>query len=132
MKVILVVDGDGQDRAFAKGVLERAGYRVLDAAGYEQALETYRAYRGKIHLLLTALALPDRNGYELARTLFHGDPDLKALFVSGLTGAEVSPYYHMPLTGAHMLTKPLDPEDLLQRVNRVLRRRRSEFGRGAS
>src|SRR5690349_19721475 len=119
-ETILVVDADPADREFVRGILESGGYNVLEAADYGEALEAHRRCRRRIHLLLTALALPSNNGYELARTLFRADPDLKALFVSGLTGAEVSPYYHMPITGSHMLNKPLNPGEVVDRVRNIL------------
>jgi len=122
-KTILLVDGDSRDRTSIRRELELQHYRVVEAADYWEAVDAHREHRGRIDLLLTALALPGDNGYELARTLFRSDPELKALFVSGRTGAELNPYYHMPSTGPHMLTKPLRGNELLDRVREVLRAR---------
>jgi DNA-binding response OmpR family regulator len=122
-KTILLVDGDARDRSAIRRALQQRHYQVVEAADYWEAVDVHREHQGQIDLLLTALALPGDNGYELARTLFRSDPQLKALFVSGLAGAEVSPYYHMPMTGPHLLTKPLRGSELLDRVRQVLRAR---------
>lgn len=119
-RTILVVDGDPRDRAAIRRILEQQHYRVVEAADYWEAVDAHRQHQGQIDLLLTALALPGDNGYELARTLFRTDPRLKALFISGRAGAEVSPYYHMPMTGSHLLTKPLRANELLDRVRQVI------------
>ena len=52
-------------------------------SGSEDCPETVRAHdqrRTEIHLRLTAIAPPGNNGYELAKTVFQTDPNLKVLF----------------------------------------------------
>src|SRR5690242_13968412 len=104
---ILLVDADRRDRECMRGLLQIEGYLVLEAGDYWDAVDRYHDHVGQVDLLLTALALPGDNGYELARTLLRDDEHLRLLFVSGQAGAEVSPYYHMPTTGPHMLNKPI-------------------------
>jgi len=130
-KTILVVDADPRDRRFMRSLLEEEGFTVLEAVDYWDAVDTHRAHPGKIDLLLTALSLPSNNGYELARTLFRNDAQLKTLFVSARAGAEVSPYYHMPITGRHMLSKPLSADELRQRVRATFRATPRRFTRGS-
>lgn len=127
-----MVDADRKDREAMRGILETEGYLILQAADYWDAIDVYRAHPGQVNLLLTALALPGDNGYELARTLFRDDEHLKLLFVSAPTGAEVSPYYHMPTTGPHILVKPINPEDLIDRVRTVLATKLHRFKAGHS
>jgi DNA-binding response OmpR family regulator len=103
-------------------LLEEDGYWVLEATDCVKAMALHELHGGRIDLLLTALALPDNNGYELARALFLDNVSLKALFVSARAGCEVSRYYHMPITGRHLLSKPLCADQLRDRV-------RSIFGR---
>lgn len=129
---ILLVDSDRRDREFMRTVLENTGYTVFEAIDYWEAIETHRQHEGHIDLLLTAFALPGDNGYELARALFRTDEHVKALFVSGRTGAEVSPYYHMPTAGPHMLGKPIRPGELLERVRHVLTTRTLRLKKGAA
>lgn len=131
-KTILLVDADPRDRQFMRSLLEEEGFTVLEAVDYWDAVDIHRSHAGGIDLLLTALSLPSNNGYELARTLFQEDAHLKTLFVSARAGAEVSPYYHMPITGRHMIAKPLSADELRERVGAIFRATPGRFSRGAS
>ena len=129
---ILVVDADPSDRHFLGALLKHHRYAVLEAGDYWEAIDTYHQFEGRIDLLLTALALPGDNGYELARVLFRRDERLRALFVSAPTGATVSAYYHMPSSGRHMLTKPLNADEVLEGVRHALSSRRQPRKRAAA
>ena len=123
-RTILLVDDQRADREVIRSVLVEDGYEVLVASDYTEAVRVHQEHTGGIHLLLTAIALPGNNGYELARTIFRTDPNLKVLFVSGHTGAEVSRFYNMPVTGPHLLDKPVQTADLLARVGKATRSRK--------
>lgn len=103
--------------------LEEQGCTVLEAPDYWEALQIHQKGGPEIQLLLTAIALPGLNGYELANTLTRISPGLKVLFVSGPTGAEVSRFYNMPVTGPHLVAKPIQAADLINRVMKRLRSR---------
>ena len=120
-KTILLVEEEQPEREAMHSALEQEGYTVLEAQNYWEALRTYEEHAGRIDLLLTAIALPGNNGYELARALIELDRDLKTLFVSGPTGAEVSRFYNMPVAGRHLLERPVEPEELRRRVNNTFR-----------
>lgn len=120
-KTILIVDEEESDRAAMRLALQAAGYETLEAIGYRDALDAYEQHHGRIHMLVTAIALSGNNGYELARSVFRVDPGLKVLFVSGLTGAEVSRFYNMPVTGPHLIEKPFQTPELVRRVGRAFR-----------
>ncbi len=122
-RTVLVVDDERSDREAMCRVLEEYGYTVLSAADYWQAVVTHQQHHGEISLLLTAIALPGNNGYELAKTLFRGDPNLKVLFTSSPTGAEISRFYNMPVSGPHLLDKPVRAVDLVRRVETAIRPR---------
>ena len=120
VRTILVVDDQKLHREFMRSVLQEEGYTVLEARDYWEAVDIHGTHGGKIDLLLTAIALPGTNGYELAKTIFSKDPDAKVLFVSGPTGAEVSRFYNMPVAGSHILSKPVEMEELKARVRAIL------------
>lgn len=131
-RTILLVDDQKRDRDAMRRTLEKDGYTVLEASGYSEAVFVHAERKMEIHLPLTAIALPGNNGYELAKTFFQSDPKLKVLFVSGVTGAEVSRFHNMPVVGPHLLKKPVQPEDLLYRVNNAIRcQKRRPYAQGA-
>ena len=117
---ILVVDDEDSQRRLIRGILENAGYTVVDGKDYDQALSVLRNQRGKVELVITDMALPGRDGCQLVKTLIEEDPGLCALFISGLTGAELCRFYGLATTDLHFLAKPFAAADLLQRVREVL------------
>jgi two-component system cell cycle sensor histidine kinase/response regulator CckA len=117
---ILVVDGDAVQRELVRRVLRRAGYRVLEAGDFRGAQNAHQQHLGQIHLLLTAIALPGGNGYELAEILLAAEPRVKVLFVSGETGAKISEFHQLPSVNARTLRRPFEPSALLRSIRDVL------------
>lgn len=117
---ILVVDGDAPQRETMRHVLRSAGYRVLEAPDFRGAQNTHQQHHGQIDLLLTALALPGGNGYELSKALLDVEPNIKVLFVSGEAGAKISEFYSVPSMDLCILRRPFEPGDLIRRVREVL------------
>jgi CheY-like chemotaxis protein len=64
---ILIVDDHDGFRAFARGMLEAAGFTVAEAATGAEAAEAARTMRSGLVLLDTRL--PDTDGFEVARRL---------------------------------------------------------------
>ena len=122
-RTILIVEEEAPDRQSMRQALEREGYTVLEATNYWEALRAYEGHPDRIDMLVSAIALPGNNGYELARALLELNRDLKTLFVSGPTGAEVSRFYNMPVGGRHLLDKPVELTELARRVNQAFRSR---------
>lgn len=114
-----MVDEEKGERGRVRGILEQEGYRVLEASGFAEAVRTQAEHPHEVDMLLTTIALPGNNGYELALALCGVEPALKVLFASGPTGAEVSRFYNMPLSGPHLLSKPIERTELVARVNRA-------------
>jgi CheY-like chemotaxis protein len=121
---ILVVDDNHDICAFAKRVLEAAGYGVVTAAGGAEALRFYTAqhlyaerhlcrdHPSEIVLLLTDVAMPDINGFELADRVLEMNSQLPVLF---MTGGVWRPY-----RGLECIAKPFRSAELLEKVRRVL------------
>ena len=71
----MIVDDHDGFRSFARGMLEAAGFTVAEAATGAEATEAVRAVRPR--LVLLDIALPDFDGFEVARRLAAvpaGDP----------------------------------------------------------
>ena len=68
---ILIVDDHAGFRAFAKAMLEAAGFTVAEAATGAQATEAARMVRPS--LVLLDIQLPDIDGFEVARRLAADD-----------------------------------------------------------
>jgi len=118
-ETVLLVEDDDAVRSFAAQVLARSGYRVLEAADAQTALELSRHWEGPIELLVTDVVMPGMGGKDLADMLQSERAGLRVLFISGYAGeADVTEDFR----GARkdFLGKPFSPAALSSRVRKVL------------
>ncbi|HEX2234087.1 MAG TPA: PAS domain S-box protein [Thermoleophilaceae bacterium] len=117
---VLVVDDEDSVRKVAGRVLERHGYRVVEAAGGEEAQALFPQLDPKPDLLLTDVAMPKVSGLELAEALeANGDGRLPVVFMSGYSGGSVPSPEELE-RGSSFLQKPFTPESLLHVVGEAL------------
>jgi two-component system, cell cycle sensor histidine kinase and response regulator CckA len=119
-QTILLVNDEASDRDAMRATLAAAGYAVLEAADYAAAEALHRRLAGAISLLVVDVSLPGGNGYELAKALQAGDPNLKVLFISGHAGSEVLRFYGLTAGDDRFLEKPFGSQQLLTRIRRAL------------
>jgi len=118
-ETILLVEDEESVRTLSRRVLEKHGYRVLEASSGEVALEKLRECAERIHLLLTDLVMPAMAGTELASRLKAEHPDLRVLFMSGYTDDAVV-RSGLLSRGHAFLQKPFTPSGLVRKVRDVL------------
>ncbi|MES2306980.1 MAG: response regulator [Gemmatimonadota bacterium] len=80
----LVIDDEEVVRALATRILERAGYRVVQASGGLEGLAKLAAHRGEFGVVLLDLSMPDLSGREVLARMRLSDPDLPVVLSSGL------------------------------------------------
>lgn len=119
-ETILLVEDEPPLRILVRSVLERYGYRVLEAASGLAALVAWEQHKGQIHLLLTDMVMPHGvSGRELANKLLEEKPDLKVIYSSGYSLAVVG--RDMVLQeGLNFLQKPYHPRKLAQAIRECL------------
>jgi CheY-like chemotaxis protein len=78
---VLVVDDDPDVRLLAADFLAMSGYRVLEAADGNHALEIISATH--VDVLFTDIRMPRMDGLELARRVERGQPGLRIIFTTG-------------------------------------------------
>jgi PAS domain S-box-containing protein len=88
-ETVLLVEDDARVRGFVSNVLERQGYRVLEADGAPAALDVLSQHPAAIHLLLTDVVMPGMNGRELAERVTGVRPSTRVLFMSGYSNDAV-------------------------------------------
>ena len=64
-------------------ILERLGYRVLQAVTGKQAVEFTKTFDGQIDLALLDIKLPDMEGNKIYPLIMEARPDLKVIVCSG-------------------------------------------------
>ena len=117
---ILVVDDELADLELMCQALRLEGHSVLPASGYLAGVQTLSLHKGEIDLLVTDVSLPGKNGCELAKNLLARRPNLRVLFVSGPSGAEICQFYGMLGPGMHFLEKPIKVDEFVRLVRLIL------------
>lgn len=118
-ETVLVVEDDDNVRNLAVRILNRQGYKVLEAANAGDALLICEQYEGSIDLLLTDVVMPRMSGVDLARRLHPLRPEMKVLYMSGYMDDVVSDHGSWRKE-ALFITKPFKMEALVQKVREVL------------
>ena len=118
---ILVVDDEPDIVALVVYHLAKAGYRVSSAATGPDAVSV--AKRERPSLIVLDLMLPGMSGFDVLREI-RSDPDTVGVAVLMLTARKDEPDRIKGLTlGADdYLTKPFSPQELVLRVQAILRR----------
>jgi len=120
IQTILVVDDEASDLEMARNALESLGYRVITAGDARAALQLYRQLDSPIALLIADVAMAPVNGCDLALQLTVTQPDLKVLFISGYTGAEVLRREGIPGLNAAFLRKPFSANQLASQARLMI------------
>jgi PAS domain S-box-containing protein len=118
-ETILLVEDEAEVRRFARELLTRQGYAILEAASGPDALRLWKRHRGAVDLLLTDVIMPQMSGRELADELKALRPDLKVLFMSGYTDDVIAQHGILDLA-TEFLQKPFTHETLGRKVREVL------------
>jgi DNA-binding response OmpR family regulator len=124
-KTVLVVDDDRPMRALCRASLEEAGFRVLEAAGGEEALESVRDERPD--LILLDIMMPGISGWEVTSALLadRSTDQIPIIFISARR--ELADRVRAFGLGAQdYVTKPFDPTALAKTVAKTL----AEIDRG--
>jgi two-component system, cell cycle sensor histidine kinase and response regulator CckA len=120
-ETILLVEDEPAVMSLTRRVLERYGYRVLEASTPGEAMRLAAEHAEDIHLLLTDVVMPEMNGKELAASLTSLYPHLKRLFMSGYPASAI--VHHGVLDrGVAFIQKPFTTQSLAAKVRGVLDR----------
>jgi signal transduction histidine kinase/ActR/RegA family two-component response regulator/HAMP domain-containing protein len=121
-ETILIVEDEAILREMARDILKDCGYHLLEASTGKEALNVWRDSASKIDLLLTDMVMPDGiSGVDLAEQLLVDRPDLKIIFTSGYTSAEISAEL-LSRSQALFLQKPYSHTTLARAVRDCLDR----------
>ena len=116
--ILLAEDEDALRRA-ATRVLEKHGYRVLEAVNGAEALALFTAHEAEIGLIVADVVMPTLGGPQLLRELRQAGKHVRVLFTSGYTARDVQETKALD-PDLPFLAKPWTISDLLRRVREVL------------
>ncbi|MDI6845482.1 MAG: response regulator [Candidatus Saccharicenans sp.] len=119
-KKILVVDYEASSLEGLTRILKNLKVQVIQASDGSQAYDLFKGE--KPDLVITEAILPKLHGFDLTRKIVQESGGTVPVII--LTGLYKGPQYrHEALTSlgaAEYLEKPVDPETLLDAVNRLL------------
>ena len=121
--VVLLVDDEESLRAVARRMLERAGFRVLEAATGEEAVALRGRHAGTIDLVVLDLTMPGMSGVDALREIRAADPDVAVIVASGYDARDS--VVHLRAPGVHFLPKPYGVQQLLQLARAATRFQRA-------
>lgn len=117
-ETILVVEDQAEDRNYAAEVLQKYGYRVIQAASASEALRVCQQESAPIHLLLIDLAMPGTSGRELVTRLATMRPAMKTVFMSRSSDDAIAQEGGLD-EGVHFIQRPFTPKDLARKIRTV-------------
>jgi PAS domain S-box-containing protein len=120
-RTILVAEDEETVRRFVRIVLEREGYRVLEAENGVDALAVFEAADPVPDVLLTDVVMPQMGGKDLAKRLLELCPELRVIFMSGFV-RDSELLEGINDRRAPFLQKPFDIEELAHIVRAALAR----------
>jgi DNA-binding response OmpR family regulator len=124
LSTILVVDSDESTRKLISTTLADANFRVLEARGGMEGVATMLRYDGEIALAVVEIRMPGINGLDLANQIGIERPETEILYVSSVTNSVVVESITRVNPDA-ILAKPFTREQLLNRVQRCVPRKRA-------
>ena len=118
-KTILIIEDEHQQRTLAVLMLEKAGFRVLEAAHPNEAANIWRRESEIIDVIVADVWLPGISGPELANFFRREKPNLKSVFITGLA-TDLRTEFGKLVRSSEIVRKPFTTEQLVSAVNRVL------------
>ncbi len=116
--LVLVVDDEEAIRESLKGVLEDEGYRVVEAATGEEALEFFTKHA--VDLVLLDIWLPGMDGVAVLQAMKEKDPLVPIIMISGHGTIETA-VKTIKMGAYDFVEKPLNLDELIIKTDRALR-----------
>jgi PAS domain S-box-containing protein len=119
IETILLAEDDKDVRVLIKGFLEEYGYKVIEAADGEDAINKFIRFKESIQFLLLDVIMPKKNGKETFEKIQMMKPGIKALFMSGHSN-DIIHKEGIPEESLTLIMKPVSPTDLIRKVREAL------------
>jgi DNA-binding NtrC family response regulator len=122
MRDILVVDDDRNMLALVERILKREGLVAHCVESGEEALEKIR--ERTFSLMITDFNMPGLNGLELSRKGLELAPNMPIIMDTGSISPKIT-LQALEIGIAKILTKPFRPNELVETIKDVMRKRQA-------
>lgn len=113
--VILLVEDEAPVRSFASRALQLRGYKVIEAASAEEALDQLSDPNLQIDVFVTDIVMPGRDGPSWVKEALEQRPNTRVVFVSGYA-EDVLETQQAAIPNSVFLPKPFSLDDLTETV----------------
>lgn len=119
--LILIVEDEEALLSTLKLNLELENYDVITAAGGQEAKTKFKENNNTINLVLLDVMLPEISGFELCTEFKTNNPNIPIIFITAksLSADKIT---GLKLGAEDYITKPFELEELLLRINNVMKR----------
>lgn len=131
MKKILVCEDEDAIRDFVVINLTRAGYEVTEATNGEEALQKYDENNGDFDVAILDIMMPGIDGLQVCKELRNMNGGIGIIMLSART-QEMDKVTGLMLGADDYITKPFSMEELVKRVEAIMRRVRGKKNRESS
>lgn len=117
---VLVADDEGPVCTLLATFLRHKGFRVWTASDGQEAINTYRANRSSIDVVLLDVRMPTLDGPEALAALRQVNPNVRCCFMTGATG-RYTPADLIAVGSLDVLLKPFTSlESVVARLREIL------------
>lgn len=127
-ETLLLAEDEPAVRASMKAVLESFGYRVIEAVDGDDAIAKLVGHGKGVHLLITDIVMPRKNGWHVFQEANRIMPGIRTLFTSGYLD-NLDCAREIAENGFQIMTKPVDPAELNNKIREELDGRSAENSR---
>jgi CheY-like chemotaxis protein len=123
-KTVMIIDDTHDTVGMVKKLLESEGFETLTAYNGKDALDLLKKVEKKPDLILLDMFMPEMSGREVCERI-RKDNELKNLKIAFLTVAAFRDQGKKILDDLNILdyiTKPFDVDDLLKRIQKMLKK----------
>jgi PAS domain S-box-containing protein len=118
-ETVLLAEDDDTVRGLTRSLLERHGYKVIEAVNGEDAIEKFMKNKDAVQLLLFDVVMPGKNGKEAYEAIKKIRAGVKIIFASGHPGEILNDNVNRG-EKIELLSKPVLSAELLRKVREVL------------
>lgn len=117
LKIALIVDDTAFMRLSIRNMLEKYGFKIMEANNGEMAIEMYKKLRPNI--VTMDITMPEMSGIDALKGIMAFDPQAKVIMVSAM--GQESMVKEAIISGAKtFIVKPFQEEFLYQTICKVL------------
>ena len=118
-ETVLIADDEDMVLQVGGEMLSIMGYKVLSAAGGNEAVELYQKHRDEIDLVILDMIMPDMGGGEVYEKIKKINPEVKVLLSSGYSiNGDATEILNRGCNG--FIQKPFDIKNLSQKIREIL------------